>query len=83
MFLNSLFPLDSDFMIDPQRLPANRTYNFVLMFKVIFRGKPVLVLELQQPARRKFSSTSEVANNQFQSPLEELAGLSCIMGRCI
>ena len=49
------------------------------MFEVTFRGKPVLVLELQQPNRRQFSSTSEAANNQFRSPLKELAGWSWVV----
>ena len=77
--LSSLFPPGSGFSIGPQRLPANQTLNSVLMFKVTLGGKPVLVLELQQPIGRQFSSTSEAANNQFRSPLKELAGWSWVV----
>ncbi|KAF9651972.1 hypothetical protein BDM02DRAFT_3153944 [Thelephora ganbajun] len=71
--LNTLFPIDSDFVVVPQYLPdARNAVDFIVTFEVLLINKPVLILELRPPSHLDFLSKRQVADEQIRSRMGDL-----------
>ncbi|KAF9648959.1 hypothetical protein BDM02DRAFT_3143411 [Thelephora ganbajun] len=71
--LNTLFPVDSDFVVVPQYLPdARNAADFIVMFEVLLINKPVLILDLKPPSHLDLLSKRQLADEQIRSRMGDL-----------
>jgi hypothetical protein len=69
--LNFLFPPESKYMIVP-RFPKPRSSDRIVNFEVLLVGKPVLILELKNPADLDVVSARELADTRIRQRMEKL-----------
>ncbi|KAH9957035.1 hypothetical protein BC827DRAFT_1228390 [Russula dissimulans] len=72
--LNTLFPLDNDFIVSPNYLPVDMegAADFIVTFEVTLHQYPVLVIEIKPPQHLSFCSTREKADRQIRNRLVDL-----------
>jgi hypothetical protein len=75
--LHSLFPPDTDFTVVHQYLePASSNSDdyIVFTFEVTLENKPVLILQLNNPAALNLISSRQAADVQIRERLGDMAG---------
>ena len=73
--LNTLFPVDSGFVVVPQYLPDSRNAtDFIVMYEILLVDKPVFVLELKPPSHLKTLSKRQAADEQIRMRMGDLVG---------
>ncbi|KZT63825.1 hypothetical protein DAEQUDRAFT_679698, partial [Daedalea quercina L-15889] len=62
--LNTLFPSDTDFTVDPQYMPNNtcESADFLVMFEVLLEDRPAFILGLKLPKALHYASSHELAD---------------------
>lgn len=73
--LNTLFPVDSDFVVAPLYLqdPRNPGY-FIFLYEIHLVDKPVLILMLKPPAHLNVLSKRKAADKQIRTRMGDLFG---------
>jgi len=74
--LNILFPADTDFTVCPryQETDSSRTTDILVTYEVLFRNRPVFILELKAPAELVYISTRQKADDQMRKRVADLRG---------
>lgn len=73
--LNTLFPVDSDFVVVPQYLPDSRNAaDFIVMYEILLVNKPVFVLGLKPPSHLEILSKRQAADEQIRMRMGDLVG---------
>ncbi|KZT08512.1 uncharacterized protein LAESUDRAFT_724020 [Laetiporus sulphureus 93-53] len=71
--LYTLFPPDTDFMVDFQYVRGPwEAADLVFMFEVVFEDKPVFILELKPPGHLRYPSMRKAADRQIRSRIRDL-----------
>jgi hypothetical protein len=75
--LHTLFPVDTDFMVSPNYLPANvdGTSNFFISFKITLWQCTVLILQVKPPWHLDYCSSQKAADRQIHCHLVDLSGV--------
>ena len=74
--LCTLFPADSDYTVAPQSysiINSRDSVDFIIEFEVLLEDKPVLFLEIKEPAKITLKSAREEADNQMRKRMGDLA----------
>ncbi|TEB39595.1 hypothetical protein FA13DRAFT_1784306 [Coprinellus micaceus] len=68
-FLNTLFPVDTDFTVIPnfQEVSSTKGVEFVVTFEVFVENRPVLVLALKREADLAMNSKRASADYQLRN----------------